>query len=101
MDTVNCVDDHLHLLISLGSEQSISKVAMLLKGESTHWINKHNLIKLKFEWQDEYMAISVSESNVELLRKYILSQEEHHRKKSFTEEYNEFIKEYNTQICNE
>ena len=91
---MNCVSDHIHVLISLGAEQTISKVAMLLKGESSHWINKNDLMKMKFEWQDEYLAISISESNVETLRRYILKQEEHHRKKSFAEEYDEFIKKY-------
>lgn len=94
IDTMNCVSDHIHVLISLGAEQTISKVAMLLKGESSHWINKNDLMKMKFEWQDEYLAISISESNVETLRRYILKQEEHHRKKSFAEEYDEFIKKY-------
>jgi REP element-mobilizing transposase RayT len=94
IDTMNCVSDHIHVLISLGAEQSICKVVMLLKGESSHWINKNDLMKMKFEWQDEYIAISISESNVETLRRYILNQEEHHRKKSFLEEYDEFIKKY-------
>jgi REP element-mobilizing transposase RayT len=97
IDTINCVSDHVHVLVSLGSEQSISKVAMLLKGESSHWINKENLTKLNFEWQDEYIAISVSESNIEVIRRYIINQEEHHRKKTYTEEYDEFIKKYKTE----
>jgi putative transposase len=92
IDSINCVSDHIHVLVSLGSEQSISKIAMLLKGESSHWINKNNLTKKMFEWQDEYTALSVSESNIETIRRYILGQEEHHRKKSFVAEYNEFIK---------
>jgi REP element-mobilizing transposase RayT len=99
IDTVNCVGDHVHALISLGVEQSISKVAMLLKGESSYWINKHGLMKMKFEWQDEYIAVSVSESNVETVQRCILNQEEHHREKSFVEEFDEFIKKYGTYIC--
>ena len=91
IDNVNCVSDHVHALISLWAEQSISKVAMLLKGESSHWINNQDLTKIKFEWQDEYIAISVSESSVETVRRYILNQENHHCQKSFTDEYNEFM----------
>jgi len=98
IDTLNSVSDHVHALISLGAEQSISKVGMLLKGESSHWINVHNLTNSKFEWQDEYIAISVSESNVETVRRYIINQEDHHRKKSFTEEYDELMKNYGTYI---
>ncbi|OFX41771.1 MAG: transposase [Bacteroidetes bacterium GWA2_32_17] len=92
IDTLNCVDDHIHLLISLGTEQTISKIAMLIKGESSFWVNKQKLIKQKFEWQDEYIALSVSESAIDKVRQYILNQEEHHKKKTFTQEYNEFLK---------
>jgi len=92
---VNCVSDHIHLLISLGREQSISKLVMLIKGESSNWINKNKLLKSKFEWQDEYIAISVSESLIEKVSDYIRNQEEHHKVKSFSEEYNLFLKKYN------
>jgi putative transposase len=101
IDNVNCVSDHVHALISLGAEQSISRVAMLLKGESSHWINSQDLTKIKFEWQDEYIAISVSESNVEAVRRYILNQEDHHRQKSFTDEYNEFLTKVNASVVSE
>lgn len=94
IDTLNCVQDHIHLLISLGREQTISKIVMLIKGESSNWINKNNLTKGKFEWQDEYIAVSVSESQVDRVREYIKNQEEHHRLKSFEEEYNLFLKKY-------
>lgn len=92
LDSVNCVSDHIHLLISLGSEQTISKTVMLIKGESSFWVNKNKLITKKFEWQDEYMAYSVSDTIVNKVRSYIANQEEHHRVKSFTEEYEEFVK---------
>lgn len=49
IDTINCVSDHIHILLSLGRDQTISKVAMLLKGESSNWVNKIKLIKEKFE----------------------------------------------------
>lgn len=94
IDSLNCVSDHIHLLISIGAEQSISKIAMLIKGESSHWINQNNLIKTKFGWQTKYISISVSESIVDKVRKYIHNQEEHHRKKSYSEEYNELMKKY-------
>jgi putative transposase len=91
IDTINCVDNHIHLLISLGTEQTIAKIAMLIKGESSFWVNKKKLINYKFEWQDEYIALSVSEAALSRLRKYIANQEEHHKKKTFQEEYNEFV----------
>ena len=91
IDTLNCVSDHIHLLVSLGSEQTIAKSAMLIKGESSFWVNKQKLIKTNFEWQDEYIALSVSYSAIDKVRSYILNQEEHHKKKTFTEEYEEFL----------
>lgn len=94
LDFINCEPNHLHALISLGSDQTLSKVAQLLKGESSNWINKNNLIQGHFEWQDEYIAVSVSESMINKVRDYIKNQEEHHRKKSFAEEFDEFIKKY-------
>lgn len=91
IDTMNCVSDHIHLLISLGTEQTIAKTAMLIKGESSFWMNKQKIIKTKFEWQDEYIALSVSYSAIEKVRAYIGNQEEHHKKKTFMEEYNDFL----------
>jgi len=94
LDQINCVEDHCHAMISLGASQTISKVALLIKGESSHWVNKEKLIPGKFEWQDEYIAVSVSESQVEKVKNYIKNQEKHHRIKSFKEEYDLFIKKY-------
>lgn len=94
IDTVNGYTDHCHCLISLGIEQNISKVIQLIKGESSHWINKQNLCETKFEWQDEYFAVSVSESIVQQVRAYINKQEEHHQLKTFQQEYEEFISKY-------
>lgn len=94
LDSINCVSDHIHLLISLKGDQSVSKITMLLKGESSHWVNDNNLTNYKFEWQDEYIAVSIGESSLSKVRKYIADQEKHHRKKTFAEEYEEFIKVY-------
>lgn len=92
IDCLNCTTDHIHLVVSLGSEQTISKTAMLIKGESSFWVNKHKLIKTKFEWQDEYIAHSINYSSINNVRNYISNQEEHHKKKTFAQEYEEFIK---------
>jgi REP element-mobilizing transposase RayT len=91
LDCVNGTCDHVHALVSLGPDQTIAKVAQLLKGESSHWFNQQNLIRGKFEWQDDYFAASVSDSAVQKVRTYIENQEEHHRKKSFSEEWGEFM----------
>lgn len=97
VDFMNCVKDHIHLLVSLGAEQSVSKISQLIKGESSYWINKNKITKTKFEWQDEYIALSVSSSQINKVREYIKNQTEHHKIKSFTEEYNDLmekIKQY-------
>jgi REP element-mobilizing transposase RayT len=78
-------------LISLGNDQTVEKVMQLLKGESSHWINKNNVSKFKFAWQDEYFAASVSPSGIPAVRRYIANQEEHHKKVSFKAEFDGFM----------
>ena len=94
IDTINGYTDHLHSLISLGADQSISKVMQLIKGEASHWANHERLFPGKLEWADEYYAASVSESQLQKVRNYIINQEEHHKKVTFQEEYDEFIKNF-------
>jgi REP element-mobilizing transposase RayT len=94
LDCVNGYSDHAHCLVSLNREQSISQVAQLIKGESSFWINKNNLVDGKFMWQDDYWAVSVSEKHLESLRHYIFNQEEHHRTATFKEEVTVFMKKY-------
>lgn len=86
--------DHIHCLVSLGRDQSISKISQLIKGESSKWINDEKLTNTKFAWQDDYWAVSVSESHLKDVKEYIGNQEEHHRTKSFAEEVDEFMKKY-------
>jgi putative transposase len=79
-------------------EQTIAKVAQLIKGESSFWINKNKLCKENFEWQDDYFAVSVSESGVNSVREYIKNQEIHHGTKTFQQEYDEFIEKYGFRV---
>ena len=94
LDFINGYLEHVHCLISLSSGQNIDKIIMLLKGESSFWINRNKIFNKKFEWQDEYFGVSVGESVVNKVRNYIKNQEEHHNKKSFQEEYQEFMDKY-------
>ncbi|MGH2553187.1 MAG: IS200/IS605 family transposase [Chitinophagaceae bacterium] len=94
LDCVNGYQDHIHCLVSLSSDQTISKLMQLIKGESSFWINKQNLCSEKFEWQEEYFAVSVSQSKIADVRAYIYNQEQHHEKKTFQQEYDEFIRNY-------
>ena len=101
IDFVNGYHDHCHCLISLGVDQTIKKTIQLIKGESSFWINKNNLTEQKFEWQDEYFAVSVSESAIDKVREYIKNQEKHHRKKTFQDEFDEFILRYGFEKFND
>ncbi len=86
--------EHIHCLISLGKDQTISKITQLIKGESSFWIGRENLTKQAFSWQDDYFAVSVSESQVEAVTNYIRNQEKHHARKSFNDEVDEFMNAY-------
>jgi len=91
IDCLNCVEDHIHVLLSLSVDQTISKVMQLIKGESSFWVNQQDIVKDKFEWQDDYIGLSVSESAIDKVRAYIGNQEQHHSKKTFEQEYKEFL----------
>jgi putative transposase len=91
LDCIGGGYDHVHALISLGADQTIAKIAQLLKGESSHWVNEQQLLRHKFGWQDDYFAASVSESALTDVRRYIENQEEHHRKKTFADEFERFL----------
>ena len=94
LQAINGYTDHIHCLISLGREQSIAKIAQLIKGESSFWINKYKLTKTQFKWQDDYFAVYVSESELPKVTAYIKNQELHHAIKSFDDEVKEFEKIY-------
>jgi len=94
IDIVNGYTDHVHCLISLKRKQNIADCLQLIKGESSFWINNNKLLNKKFKWQDDYFAVSVSQSQVDQLRDYISNQEKHHQKKSFDDEYKEFMNKY-------
>lgn len=84
--------DHSHALISLPTDKTIADVLHLLKGSSSNWINKQ--VGFKFAWAKGYAAFSVSESNLGNVVNYINNQEEHHRVKSFADEYDAFLQKH-------
>lgn len=97
-EIVGGYNDHCHCLISMNRDQKMSEIMKLIKGESSYWINKNNLCNETFAWQDQYFAISVSESIVNRVRDYIRNQENHHKKKDFQEEYNRIVKAHGFSI---
>ena len=101
LQAVNGYVDHIHCLISLGKDQSIAKIAQLIKGESSYWINQNHLTNEQFMWQDDYFAISVSESQLEIVTNYIKNQKAHHAKKSFAMEVKEFADKYKFELRND
>jgi len=86
--------EHTHALIDLPTNMTIEQVIQLFKGSSSHWINQNRLLRGKFAWGRGYGAFSVSQSDVTRVANYISRQEEHHRKRSFAEEYQLFVKLY-------
>ena len=91
LDFVGGHKDHCHALLSLGNDKSLSEIMQLIKGESAYWINKNNLTKEKFAWQDEYFAGGVAYDRIDIVRNYIRNQEEHHKKRTFHDEYEDFL----------
>ncbi|NOY37391.1 MAG: IS200/IS605 family transposase [Chlorobi bacterium] len=94
IDFINGDKEHIHCILSLGADQTLAKCMQLIKGESSRWINKENIVNGRFEWAEEYFAVSVSENDINKVRDYIKNQEEHHRIHTWTEEYNKFLEQY-------
>ena len=91
IDRINGHDDHIHVLMLLKSDLSISKQMQLLKGESAHWANQTHLLKDGLEWASKYFAASVSNDKIDTVRKYIDNQQTHHQKQTFLQEHAIFI----------
>ena len=92
--TINGMPDHIHLLIGLRPTQSLSELMQDIKGHSSKWINTNNFVKGKFAWQGGFGAFSYSKSDLPVIIRYIQNQEEHHKKKTFNDEYQQLLKEF-------
>jgi putative transposase len=93
MISINSMPDHLHLFFGFRPNQSLSDLMRIVKGESSEWINKEKFNPSTFRWQEGYGAFSYSRSQIPAVSKYIENQEEHHRKKTFLEEYQYILDE--------
>jgi putative transposase len=89
---VNGTADHLHALFALDSEKTLAEVMRTVKGESANWFNRQNYLQGRFAWQTGYGGFSVSPQMVRSVEMYIRRQEEHHKRMTFWEEYERFIK---------
>lgn len=92
---INGMPDHVRAFIGLNPKQSISELIQYLKMDSSKWINESRLTPGRFEWQTGYGAFSYGHSQIDNVVKYIQNQEEHHRKRTFLEEYVLFLDKFN------
>ena len=91
---VNGMRDHIHLFIGLRPSMAISDLVRDIKNNSSNFINEKRWVMGRFSWQEGYGVFSYSHSQIETVYNYILNQEEHHRKKTFREEYIDFMERY-------
>jgi len=91
---VNGMPDHIHAFIGLRPAIAISDLVRDIKNNSSNFINDHKWVKGKFSWQEGYGAFSYSHSHIGNVYQYILNQENHHKKKTFKQEYLEFLKKF-------
>lgn len=88
------VEDHVHLLVKFKPDQSVSRMLQLIKGNSSKWVNERPGREARFAWQTGYGAFTVSESQAPSVRQYIQRQPEHHRTRSFQDEYLDLLKKH-------
>ena len=91
---VNGMPDHVHAFIGLRPSMALSDLVRDMKNNSSNFINDKRWVKGKFSWQEGYGAFSYSHSQIETVFKYILNEEQHHRKMTFREEYLAFLKAF-------
>lgn len=94
---IYCMPDHVHLLVSIKPNVLISDLVRDIKAGSSKFINDNKWVKGKFNWQEGFGAFSYSKSQIDNVVKYILNQEEHHKKTTFKDEYLDFLKKFNVE----
>jgi len=92
MLSIFCMPDHTHLLVGLRPSMAISDLVRDVKADSSGFINDKKWLRGKFNWQEGFGAFSYSRSQIDRVIKYILNQEKHHKKRTFREEYIDFLK---------
>ena len=91
---INGVENHVHIFVGLKPLMRISDLVRDIKNNSSNYINKQRFVKGKFSWQEGYGVFSYTHDHIEMVYNYILNQEEHHKKRSFKEEYFKFLKDF-------
>jgi putative transposase len=98
---VNGVSDHVHVFVGLKPSMCIADLVRDIKNNSSNFINEQKYLKGKFAWQEGYGAFSYAHSQMNSVYKYIANQEEHHRKKTFKQEYTHFLKKFEIEYKDE
>ena len=91
---INGMPDHIHIFFGMRPTQSLSDLMQDIKGDSSKWIKQKGFVKVRFAWQEGYGAFSYSKSHVDSVIDYIKNQDIHHRKKTFIEEYHDFLEKF-------
>jgi REP element-mobilizing transposase RayT len=91
---INGTADHIHILFGMRPTQSLSDLMKQVKQDSSKWINSKGFVNGKFSWQAGYGAFSYSKNQIPNVINYIKNQEEHHKIKTFSEEYLELLQEF-------
>jgi len=91
---INAWRDHVHMLFALSKNRSLSQVVMEVKRATSKWIKTQGTEFARFHWQSGYGAFSIGQSGVDEVKTYIANQADHHRVKTFEEEFRSFLKRY-------
>ncbi|WP_372648034.1 IS200/IS605 family transposase [Draconibacterium sp.] len=91
---INGMSDHLHIFFGLRPNQTLSSLVQDVKANSSKWINQNNFVSGRFSWQEGFGAFSYRRSQISQVVDYIENQKEHHKTKSFTEEYIKFLEDF-------
>ena len=95
---VTGMPDHIHAFVGLKPVMAISDLVRDIKYNATNFINDNHFVKEKFAWQEGYGAFSYSHTHIDKVYDYILNQEQHHKKKTFKQEYFDFLKKFEVEF---
>lgn len=98
---INGMPDHIHMFVGFSPDIALSDLIGVIKSNTTNYINDQKLILGKFSWQRGFGAFTYSKSQVPDVISYIQNQEQHHRKKTFKEEYREILEKFGVEYMNE
>jgi len=91
---INCMQDHIHILLSLSPTIATSDLVRDIKSNSSAFINNKKWLNNKFNWQEGFGAFTYGQSQLPVIINYIKNQEDHHKRKTFREEYIDFLKKF-------